>query len=371
MPNIHSPTAIIHLPTSGCTTLLGPSAKMPSVVAGVDDLCRPRCRCRRCVVDERSRVVLDQQRVRVLGVVRLVERDVVRSGRGSRTAGCRRSTVMISGASQPHSDVAAVDGGVSRRRSRGSGSPSTVRPSSATAPCCGVGAQRRSARLGRRRRHATASSYVAERDSSASARRAADCDDAGMTLVLAATPIGRVDDASPRLARRAGRAPTWSPPRTPAGCAGWPRDLGVDADRRASCRTSRATRRQRTPRAARGAARRASGSCWSPTPACRASPTPATGWWRPRSRPASRSPPCPGPSAVLTALAVSGCRSTGSASRASCRARRASGARRLDRARRRAAHDGLLRGAAPDRRRRSRRWPRRSAPTARRRSAAS
>ena len=26
------------------------------------------------------------------------------------------------------------------------------------------------------------------------------CDDAGMTLVLAATPIGRADDASPRLA---------------------------------------------------------------------------------------------------------------------------------------------------------------------------
>ena len=31
MPNIHSPAAIIHLPASGCTTLLGPSAKMPSV----------------------------------------------------------------------------------------------------------------------------------------------------------------------------------------------------------------------------------------------------------------------------------------------------------------------------------------------------
>ncbi len=31
MPNIHSPTAIIHLPTSGCTTSLTPGAKIPLV----------------------------------------------------------------------------------------------------------------------------------------------------------------------------------------------------------------------------------------------------------------------------------------------------------------------------------------------------
>jgi hypothetical protein len=30
-PNIHSPTAIIHFPTSGCTTMLGTPLKMPSV----------------------------------------------------------------------------------------------------------------------------------------------------------------------------------------------------------------------------------------------------------------------------------------------------------------------------------------------------
>jgi len=30
-PKIHSPTAIIHLPTSGCTTMLGWSPKIPLV----------------------------------------------------------------------------------------------------------------------------------------------------------------------------------------------------------------------------------------------------------------------------------------------------------------------------------------------------
>ena len=48
----------------------------------------------------------------------------------------------------------------------------------------------------------------------------------GGVLVLAATPIGDVADAPPRLAGELA-APTSSPPRTPAGCAGSPA-LGVE-----------------------------------------------------------------------------------------------------------------------------------------------
>ena len=60
------------------------------------------------------------------------------------------------------------------------------------------------------------------------------------TLVLAGTPIGDLRDAPPRLAAEVA-VPTWSPPRTRAGCAGWP---GAGRDRPgASCRTSRATSR--------------------------------------------------------------------------------------------------------------------------------
>src|SRR6185503_2778886 len=40
--------------------------------------------------------------------------------------------VTISGAIQPHLTLLRYDGGVNRRRSRGCGSPSMVRPSSAT-----------------------------------------------------------------------------------------------------------------------------------------------------------------------------------------------------------------------------------------------
>ena len=66
-------------------------------------------------------------------------------------------------------------------------------------------------------------------------------------LVLAGTPIGRPDDASPRLRAELRRRPTSSPPRTPAGCAGCAADLGVDDRPAGSSPTSRATRRRGRP----------------------------------------------------------------------------------------------------------------------------
>ena len=56
-----------------------------------------------------------------------------------------------------------------------------------------------------------------------------------------------------------------------------------------------------------------------------ASPTPATGWSRRPSRPTSRSPRCPDRRRCSPRSRCRGCRWTGSASRASCRARPASG----------------------------------------------
>ena len=156
-------------------------------------------------------------------------------------------------------------------------------------------------------------------------------------------PRRRLAAAGPR----AGRRPTWSRPRTPAGCAGWPRDLGVELDRPGRLLLRRQRGRPH-PRAGRGAAGGRSGCCWSPTPGCPRCPTPATGWWPPRSRPGVRGDRRARPvGRAHRAGAVAGCRWTGSASRASCRARPASGPARLAELADRAAHDGLLRGAAP------------------------
>ena len=110
-------------------------------------------------------------------------------------------------------------------------------------------------------------------------------------LVLAGTPIGDLADASPRLAA-SWPAPTSSPPRTPGGCAGWPPRSGSSSTGRVVSYYD-AQRGRPHARAGRGAARRRSGCCWSPTPGCRRSPTPATGWSPRPSRRASRSPPCP------------------------------------------------------------------------------
>ena len=79
----------------------------------------------------------------------------------------------------------------------------------------------------------------------------------------------------------------------------------------------------------------------------------------------------PGPSAVLTALAVSGLPVDRFCFEGFLPRKAGERSRRLGRARRRAAHDGLLRGAAPHRGGAGARWPRRSAPTGRRRCAAS
>ena len=111
----------------------------------------------------------------------------------------------------------------------------------------------------------------------------------------------------------------------------------------ASCPAARsAGGRDRGPRGVllrreRGAAERrhwstssrpVSACCWSPTPGCRRCRIPATGWSSPLSSTGFSVTAVPGPSAVLAALAVSGYRSTGSASRGSCPARAAN------------AHDG-------------------------------
>ena len=144
----------------------------------------------------------------------------------------------------------------------------------------------------------------------------------GTGLVLAGAPLGRPADASPAAGPRRWRtAPTWSPPRTPAGCAGSAADLGV-AVPAGSSRYFEGNEAGADAAAGRRAAGRRGRCCWSPTPGCRRCPTPATGWWPPRSRPGLPVTALPGPvGGDHRAGRVAGCRSTGSASRASCRAR--------------------------------------------------
>ena len=143
-------------------------------------------------------------------------------------------------------------------------------------------------------------------------------------LVLLGAPLGNPADASARLRddarrRRRGRR-RGHPPAGPAR----PRPR---RHRRAagSSRTSRATRSGVPPNwSTRSPAARS--SRWSPTAACPASPTPATGWSGPRSTPACRSPPRPGRARSPPRWRSPGCPATGSASRASCPA--SGGARR-------------------------------------------
>ena len=123
-------------------------------------------------------------------------------------------------------------------------------------------------------------------------------------LVLAGAPLGRPDDASPRLARGAGpggrgRRGGHPPPRPPRRRprrhrrqAGW-------------SATSRATRPPAPPGCSR-TWRPGAPSWWSPTAGCPACPTRASGWSPRRCSPGSTVTCVPGPSAVTTALAVSG-----------------------------------------------------------------
>src|SRR4051794_41334471 len=104
---------------------------------------------------------------------------------------------MMSGASQPHTGSLRNDAGVSRRRRRGSGSPSTVSPSRTTCPA----GRSRSSSSGSSSGGAVGTCAIV-RNGAVAARPPTDGAAEmmrSMTLVLAATPIGRIDDASPRL----------------------------------------------------------------------------------------------------------------------------------------------------------------------------
>ena len=330
----------------------------PLADLGVDDLARARRR--RCpssspelmilsaslpfvvvaVVDEVRRVVLDQQRVRVLGVVRLVERDVVRRVEVPEVQDAGEQRDDERRRASPTTGRCGKYGGVSRRRSRGSGSPSTVRPSSATDWVEWRTSARSRCRVARRSSVVVATSAMRRRvpvprcdDAGYDTRAGRDADRPGRGRVTAPG-----DRARPgRRRRRRGH-----PPAAPAG-----RPTSASTIDGAGRVLLRGQRGGAHGRAAGGAASPASASCSSPTPACRACPTPATGWWRPRSRPTSRSPSCPGPSAVLTALAVSGLAGRPVLLRGLPAAQGRRAAPATGRARGRAAHHGVLRGAAP------------------------
>ena len=181
--------------------------------------------------------------------------------------------------------------------------------------------------------------------------------------------------ASPITARARLTSACWSSPRprsaaSPTPRRGWPHEL-ADADvvaaedtrrLRRLCRATsgvtvdgpggvllRGQRGRAHPVAGRGAARRRAGAAGHRRrDAQRVRPGLPAGRGRGRGR-ASGSPRSPGPRRCSPRWRSRGCRSTGSASRASCRARPGSARRRLADLAGRAAHDGLLRGAAPHR----------------------
>ena len=138
-------------------------------------------------------------------------------------------------------------------------------------------------------------------------------------MILAATPLGRPGDASPRLRERSAAAPVIAAEDTRRL-----RRLCADLQVRPVGRVVSfydANESVRVPQPARRRCAPARTCWWSPTPACPPCRTRATGWWRPRSAAGIAVTVLPGPSAVTTALAISGLPSTGSASRASCRAK--------------------------------------------------
>ncbi len=167
-----------------------------------------------------------------------------------------------------------------------------------------------------------------------------------MTLVLAGTPIGGLTTRR-RASRPSWPAPTSSPPRTPGGCAGSPATSASPSGRVVSYfEGNEATRTPDLVEALLGGARvvlvtdagmpSVSDPGYRLVAAAVEAGVDGDGGAR-AVRGADR------------ARRVAGCRSTASASRASCRARRGSGPGRLAQLARRAPHDGLLRGAAPAR----------------------
>ena len=178
-----------------------------------------------------------------------------------------------------------------------------------------------------------------------------------------------------RPTRRPGWRPSWpaptsSPPRTPVGCAGWCRPSASRLGGRVVSYYEH-NEAARTAGAGRGAARRGPGAArHRRRDAVGVRPRlPAGRRRRRRRRPGHRG--ARAERRADRAGASPGCRSTGSASRGSCRARPGERAARLAAGRRRPADAGVLRGAAPARGDADRdgRWP--SVPTARRPSAAS
>ena len=122
-------------------------------------------------------------------------------------------------------------------------------------------------------------------------------------MILAGTPLGNLRDASPRLVDALATAAVIAAEdtrRVRRLCA----DLGV-APRAGSSPSSTATSSTAFPSCSTRSAT-ATTSWSSPTPACHRCPTPATGWWPPPSASGVAVTTLPGPSAVTTALAVSG-----------------------------------------------------------------
>ena len=165
-------------------------------------------------------------------------------------------------------------------------------------------------------------------------------------LVLAGTPIGDVADASPRLLRELGGADVIAAEDT-RRLRGLLDRLGLDTPARVvsyfegneSARTPELVAELigRSPRRAGHRRRHALG----------VRPRLPAGGRRGRA-PASGSPRCPGRPRCSPRWPSPACRSTASASRGSCRARPGNGAGGWPQLAAEAAHDGVLRGAAPD-----------------------
>ena len=183
-----------------------------------------------------------------------------------------------------------------------------------------------------------------------------------MTDLVSPGPPSATSRTRRRGSPRSWRAPTSSPPRTPGGCAGSPRRSAC-RPRGGSCRTSRAT----SPPAPRSWSRRwsaARGCCWSPTPGMPSVSDPGYRLVAAAVEQDIRVTAVPGPSAVLTALALSGLPVDRFCFEGFLPRKAGERLGRLREVAERAAHPGLLRGPAP-----ARRHPRRDGRGLRRRPA--